>query len=183
MARLILAPWPEGPDRIHVPVAAGISLARSLSRAFGVQLRLKWPNDLLADRKRTAGILVEGRTLAEGAGYVVVGRGLNVGASRADLDALTGAPNHGAFQADLAAQLARSAAADPPALLAVSASAHADAESLRGDLAVVASAAAASRTRLILGGAGFATMTNLPGNVTRYGSLEDIAASAQAATG
>ena len=34
-----------------------------------------------------------------------------------------------------------------------------------------------------LGGAGFVNMTNLPGNVTRYGSLEDIAASAQAATG
>ena len=88
LAVSLLAPWPEGPDRIHVPVAAGISLARSLSRAFGVQLRLKWPNDLLADRKKIAGILVEGRTLAEGAGYVVVGLGLNVGASRADLDAL-----------------------------------------------------------------------------------------------
>jgi len=82
-----------------------------------------------------------------------------------------------------AGDLALMIAADPPALLAVSASSHADAESLRGDLAVVASAAAASRTRLILGGAGFATMTNLPGNVARYGSLEDIAASAQAATG
>ena len=32
----LVAPWPEGPERIHVPVATGISLARSLSRAFGV---------------------------------------------------------------------------------------------------------------------------------------------------
>jgi excisionase family DNA binding protein len=82
-----------------------------------------------------------------------------------------------------AGDLALMIAAEPPALLAVSASAHADAEALRGDLAVVASAAAASRTRLILGGAGFGNITNLPGNVTRYGSLEDIAATAQAATG
>ena len=47
----LVAPWPEGPERIHVPVAVGISLARSLSRAFGVELRLKWPNDLLAGRQ------------------------------------------------------------------------------------------------------------------------------------
>jgi excisionase family DNA binding protein len=82
-----------------------------------------------------------------------------------------------------AGDLALLIAADPPALLALSASVHANPDSLRGDLAVVASAAAASRTRLILGGAGFAAMASLPGNVTRYASLEDIAASAQAATG
>jgi BirA family biotin operon repressor/biotin-[acetyl-CoA-carboxylase] ligase len=84
----LVAPWPEGPDRIRVPVATGISLARSLSRAFGVALRLKWPNDLLAGGKKVAGILVEGRALPDGFGYVVVGLGLNVRATRAELDAL-----------------------------------------------------------------------------------------------
>jgi len=84
----LVAPWPEGPERIHVPVAAGISLARSLTRAFGVEIRLKWPNDLLAGGKKIAGILVEGRALSDGSGYVVVGLGLNVGASRSNLDAL-----------------------------------------------------------------------------------------------
>lgn len=84
----LVAPWPEGPERIHVPVATGISLARSLSRAFGIELRLKWPNDLLAGGRKVAGLLVEGRTLPDGAGYVVVGLGLNARASRSDLDAL-----------------------------------------------------------------------------------------------
>jgi len=84
----LVAPWPEGPGRIRVPVAAGIALARSLSRAFGLGLRLKWPNDLLAGGRKVAGILVEGRSLAEGEGYVVVGVGLNVKATRAELDAL-----------------------------------------------------------------------------------------------
>lgn len=84
----LVAPWPEGPERIHVPVAAGISLSRSLSSTFGVDLRLKWPNDLLAGGRKAAGILVEGRSLPDGAGYVVVGLGLNVAASRTDLDAL-----------------------------------------------------------------------------------------------
>jgi BirA family biotin operon repressor/biotin-[acetyl-CoA-carboxylase] ligase len=69
-------------------VATGISLARSLSRAFGVDVRLKWPNDLLVHGKKLAGILVEGRALKDGAGYVVIGFGLNVRASRAELNAL-----------------------------------------------------------------------------------------------
>ena len=66
MAVSLIAPWPEGPERIRVPVATGISLARALSRSFGVDLRLKWPNDLLARGKKVAGILVEGRALPDG---------------------------------------------------------------------------------------------------------------------
>jgi len=84
----LVAPWPEGPGRIHVPVATGIVLARSLSAAFDLDLRLKWPNDLFCRGKKLAGILVEGRALPEGAGYVVVGVGLNVSTTRPELDAL-----------------------------------------------------------------------------------------------
>lgn len=84
----LVAPWPDGPGRIRVPVAAGVALARSLSSAFGLPLRLKWPNDLLVSGRKVAGILVEGRALAEGAGYVIVGLGLNVHATRAELDGL-----------------------------------------------------------------------------------------------
>lgn len=84
----LIAPWPEGPGRIHVPVATGIALSRSLSRAFGLEVRVKWPNDLLVRGRKLAGILVEGRALADGLGYVIVGLGLNVGATRAELDAL-----------------------------------------------------------------------------------------------
>ncbi len=88
VAASVVVPWPEGPRRIRVPVATGIALARSLSLAFGVDLRLKWPNDLLASGRKVAGILVEGRTLPDGTGYVIIGLGLNVRATRADLDAL-----------------------------------------------------------------------------------------------
>lgn len=84
----LILPWPEGPGRIRVPVATGISLARSLSRSFGLDLRLKWPNDLLLTGRKVAGILVEGRALPDGAGYVVVGVGLNVRATRSELDDL-----------------------------------------------------------------------------------------------
>lgn len=84
----LIVPWPEGPERIRVPVATGVALSRGLSRSFGLDLRLKWPNDLLVSGRKVAGILVEGRSLPEGAGYVVVGVGLNVRATRSELDGL-----------------------------------------------------------------------------------------------
>lgn len=41
------------------------------------RLALKWPNDLLLDRTKVAGILVEGEALASGAFAVVIGIGVN----------------------------------------------------------------------------------------------------------
>jgi BirA family biotin operon repressor/biotin-[acetyl-CoA-carboxylase] ligase len=41
------------------------------------QLQLKWPNDLLLDGKKLAGILVEGSTRADGRTTAVVGMGAN----------------------------------------------------------------------------------------------------------
>ncbi len=87
LAVSLVAPWPEGPDRVKVPVAWGIRLARGLSAGYGLHVRLKWPNDLLVGRRKLGGLLVEARVAPEGGGYAVVGIGLNVDATRADLDA------------------------------------------------------------------------------------------------
>ena len=45
--------------------------------AAAERLALKWPNDLLLDRTKVAGILVEGEGLASGAFAVVIGIGVN----------------------------------------------------------------------------------------------------------
>ena len=45
--------------------------------AAAERLALKWPNDLLLDRLKVAGILIEGEGLASGAFAVVVGIGVN----------------------------------------------------------------------------------------------------------
>src|SRR5262249_23629392 len=41
------------------------------------RLKLKWPNDLLLDQAKVAGILVEGMTLAGGEIAVAIGTGVN----------------------------------------------------------------------------------------------------------
>lgn len=86
LAVSLILPWPAGPERVRVPIQLGVSLARGLSSRFGLDVRLKWPNDLLVERKKLGGILVEARASDE-EGYAVAGIGLNVAASREALDA------------------------------------------------------------------------------------------------
>jgi len=86
LAISVIVPWPAGPERIHLPLRAGIALAQGLSRAFGLDVRLKWPNDLLVNRKKLGGILVEARGNEDGEGWAIVGVGLNVKGTRRELD-------------------------------------------------------------------------------------------------
>jgi BirA family transcriptional regulator, biotin operon repressor / biotin---[acetyl-CoA-carboxylase] ligase len=58
-------------DSTLVPLAAGVAVAE----AVGPPARIKWPNDVLLDGRKVAGILVEGRPQE---GWTVLGIGLNV---------------------------------------------------------------------------------------------------------
>jgi BirA family transcriptional regulator, biotin operon repressor / biotin---[acetyl-CoA-carboxylase] ligase len=83
----LLLPWPEGPERVRLPIALGVLLAAGLSKEYGLDVRLKWPNDLLVGGKKLGGLLVEARAGDDGEGYAVAGLGLNVRATRPDLEA------------------------------------------------------------------------------------------------
>jgi excisionase family DNA binding protein len=74
-----------------------------------------------------------------------------------------------------AIDLARLVAQEKPSLVALSASANADGDALRGDLAVIASAATTARAKVIVGGAGFGKLDRLPVVVARYASIADFA--------
>ena len=58
------------PPRL-LPLAAGVAVAT----VVGPEAMLKWPNDVLVNRRKVAGILVEGRPQER---WAVVGIGLNV---------------------------------------------------------------------------------------------------------
>jgi len=60
-----------------MPLAAGVALAEAI-QALGVPVQLKWPNDLLKDGAKLAGILVETQTGPDGAVWAVVGAGINL---------------------------------------------------------------------------------------------------------
>jgi BirA family biotin operon repressor/biotin-[acetyl-CoA-carboxylase] ligase len=79
---------------VGLPLAVGVALADALA-AQGVQVQLKWPNDVLKDGSKLAGILVETQAAPGGAIWAVIGIGLNLLMPDA-LEAQIGRPAAGA---------------------------------------------------------------------------------------
>ena len=59
-------------------LAAGLAVARALNRHSRYAVKLKWPNDVLVDFRKLAGILIEIQGDIHGPSLAVVGIGLNV---------------------------------------------------------------------------------------------------------
>lgn len=60
-----------------LPLAVGVALGDALGR-LGVQVQLKWPNDVLKDGAKLAGILIETQSAPGGGAWAVIGIGLNL---------------------------------------------------------------------------------------------------------
>ena len=73
-----------------VSLAAGAAMAEAVSEIAGVEIRCKWPNDLLMGTEKVGGILGEASISASGIDHVVVGIGAN-------LEAPDGIPGAGAI--------------------------------------------------------------------------------------
>ena len=59
-------------------LAVGVAVRRVLQRVAGLDIALKWPNDLVVDERKLGGILLELVAEAQGGAHVVAGIGLNV---------------------------------------------------------------------------------------------------------
>jgi BirA family biotin operon repressor/biotin-[acetyl-CoA-carboxylase] ligase len=64
-------------------LAGGVAVAEGIRAATGLPVELKWPNDVVVGRPRRklAGILAEGSTVADRIEYVVLGVGINLSAA------------------------------------------------------------------------------------------------------
>ena len=60
-----------------LPLAVGVALAEALA-ALDVPVQLKWPNDLLKDGAKLAGMLVETQSAPGGGTWAIIGIGLNL---------------------------------------------------------------------------------------------------------
>jgi BirA family biotin operon repressor/biotin-[acetyl-CoA-carboxylase] ligase len=119
------------PSRLGgVALAAGLSVRAAIMATTGVSCALKWPNDVLAEGRKLAGILCEVEPAApEGGGTaVVIGTGVNLavpgfppGARGVSLHELVGSPPSpaillAAILPELADRLARLEASGVPGL-------------------------------------------------------------------
>jgi BirA family biotin operon repressor/biotin-[acetyl-CoA-carboxylase] ligase len=74
---------PSGAPRITLMTA--VAIAEALLSLMQLEVRIKWPNDILVNGKKLAGILTEISTEMDAINYIVVGIGLNVNTPFKDL--------------------------------------------------------------------------------------------------
>ena len=62
----------------RISFLASLTLARTLNEMFGLDVRVKWPNDLLVDERKLCGMLSELEAEADRVAFINIGIGLNV---------------------------------------------------------------------------------------------------------
>jgi BirA family biotin operon repressor/biotin-[acetyl-CoA-carboxylase] ligase len=87
-----------------LPLATAVAACEACEALAGVECAIKWPNDVWIERRKLAGILIEGRPQE---GWAVIGLGLNVSTAQDEV------PEE---LRETATSLAAAAAAPPPPL-------------------------------------------------------------------
>ena len=80
-ASILLRPPAAAPIQ-QLSLVAGLAVAETVEDALQLSAQIKWPNDVMVNRRKVAGILAEA-----GDGVVVLGVGLNVNQTREQLPA------------------------------------------------------------------------------------------------
>ena len=78
-ASFILRPGWLAKKAPHLAILGGMAAFRALEKAGVKNLRVKWPNDILAAGRKICGVLVEPRIGQDRIEFAVVGIGINVG--------------------------------------------------------------------------------------------------------
>ena len=68
----------------RITVAASVAVARAIRDSCGVDARIKWPNDVMVNDKKLAGILTELRAEADEIFLAILGIGIDVNCGRED---------------------------------------------------------------------------------------------------
>ena len=79
LVSILLRPPPERPAP-QLSLVGGIAAALAVEQALELSAQIKWPNDVMVDRRKVAGVLAEARD-----GVVVLGIGVNVNQTREQL--------------------------------------------------------------------------------------------------
>lgn len=78
LLRPVLAEAAHENRRALITLAAGVAVASAIRTTTGLPAAIKWPNDVVIDRRKLAGILVEAVNYGGMRGFVVLGVGVNL---------------------------------------------------------------------------------------------------------
>jgi BirA family biotin operon repressor/biotin-[acetyl-CoA-carboxylase] ligase len=84
-ASIVLRPSMAPAQAPQITLMTAVAVAHALQDTTGLKVEIKWPNDILIAHKKVAGILTEISTEMDAIDYVVVGLGLNVNITDADM--------------------------------------------------------------------------------------------------
>ncbi len=86
-ASLLLRPQTPLSQVAQLTLVSAVAIAQALREVSGLEVRIKWPNDILIGGKKIAGILTELNAEMDRVRFVVVGFGVNVNTLTAELPA------------------------------------------------------------------------------------------------
>lgn len=75
---IILQPQIETRDATLITIMAAVASANALRKTTGLNISIKWPNDLIFHERKIGGILTELKTDQKGILFSVIGIGINV---------------------------------------------------------------------------------------------------------
>lgn len=75
---IILRPDIEPARAAQLTLVTGVAVARTLQGECGLDVGIKWPNDILIGDKKVCGILTEANAIQDSLEYVVVGVGIDL---------------------------------------------------------------------------------------------------------
>ena len=74
---LIIHPKFDVSSSTLIPILSAVALSKSIKKSLGVETEVKWPNDIMLNGKKVAGILVDASVQANNIDYLILGIGIN----------------------------------------------------------------------------------------------------------
>ena len=75
---LVLRPDIKPQDASGITLVMGTAVCRALRNVTNLDVRIKWPNDIIINRKKVCGILTEMNSEMDAVNYIIAGVGLNI---------------------------------------------------------------------------------------------------------
>lgn len=74
----ILRPALKPEDATLLTILAAVACVKAIRDATGIEVKIKWPNDLMVSDRKLGGILAEIKSCSENIAYAVIGIGINI---------------------------------------------------------------------------------------------------------